>query len=590
MAIEGNIEDISIVDVVQLLHLTQKTGTLSIQASGGKALLTFKDGAINSATFPKSGHNLGKALLDLGAVTEAELSRAITAQKKPGSPARPLGQLLVESGAVEPAVLTQAMERLIELILLDVVSLRKGSFSFTADAPVLCDDFQHVSSSVMRGISVNTQMVLLDVLRIYDEKNKGQPGGDASSSGQPTARDQDEFAEGFRAPKATLDTITESMQRGGGAEPEPAPEQARLPAQDPAEQGDEDDEVLSSLEELAPAGAEASGLGKPVVLLCSQDGLFKSKIREHFKRAGVRVVQTSVEHDALKEIESYAAENMKVIAVLDLPGGEASAGACHRMERLCEVLRSNYPEVPVIIVLDEREPQLFRQAFKRGCRSALLRPHDKSDMGHYVNGIHDTTEILMECVQSILTQPAYFLEKQQSIQSQIMVLRNKIQEFQKRRVLHEISMTLLGYMAEQLRRSIMFLVRPDDLLGLGSFGFEGIDKADPTDIMKLKIPLDGTSLLVKVIKEGLTFHGETDDAFIERHIFQKFGRPTCDNILLLPLRAENRTILLCYGDFGNQRATIFQIEALEIISCLAGMAFENALLRKKLQQFEREIH
>ena len=98
---------------------------------------------------------------------------------------------------------------------------------------------------------------------------------------------------------------------------------------------------------------------------------------------------------------------------------------------------------------------------------------------------------------------------------------------------------------------------------------------------QLRIPLAENSVLKEVIESGNLFHGRANDAVLAAHLYAKVGPPARSDILLLPLRTENRTAALIYGDFGEQENVSAHLDAVQILAEFAGMAFELALERRR---------
>ena len=61
MAISGSLEDVSVADVMQFIHLGQRTGTLMLRCDDDRAMIGFHHGRLVSAGSP-STPRLGKLL------------------------------------------------------------------------------------------------------------------------------------------------------------------------------------------------------------------------------------------------------------------------------------------------------------------------------------------------------------------------------------------------------------------------------------------------------------------------------------------------------------------------------------------------
>lgn len=66
MSFSGDLEHLPIVDVIQLLHTTRKSGTLCVRGRTGESQLVFKDGYIVSANHPNNSIRIGRLLAESG--------------------------------------------------------------------------------------------------------------------------------------------------------------------------------------------------------------------------------------------------------------------------------------------------------------------------------------------------------------------------------------------------------------------------------------------------------------------------------------------------------------------------------------------
>src|SRR5512136_1463345 len=100
MSFTGDLEHLPIVDVVQLLHSTRKSGILRVMCRKGESQLVFKDGYFVSANHLDNRVRIGKILVDLNVITPEILEQALTAQNSAGPNQKPLIITLIENGMV----------------------------------------------------------------------------------------------------------------------------------------------------------------------------------------------------------------------------------------------------------------------------------------------------------------------------------------------------------------------------------------------------------------------------------------------------------------------------------------------------------
>jgi hypothetical protein len=184
MAISGSLKDVAVTDVLQFIHLGRRSGTLVLARDDERAVLAFHRGRLVSAQSPGSP-KLGDLLISSGLLDRPRLLQAVQAQLR--DPRRPsLGQILLSTGAVSAADLRQVMERRIEQAVSEVVAWEHGTFDFALDDLSAVDELALIPGDVLPDADLNTQMVLLEAARIFDEKDT-RPAADEGGGASPAA-------------------------------------------------------------------------------------------------------------------------------------------------------------------------------------------------------------------------------------------------------------------------------------------------------------------------------------------------------------------------------------------------------------------
>src|SRR5438128_10639286 len=186
MSLSGNIEDVSVADALQFIHLGGRTGTLTLNCGEAKAGIGFHQGRIVNAWAP-GGKRLGELLIEAGVLQQATLEEALRRQESE-HPRRSLGQILVAMNAADSETIYRIIEQQIERTVYDLVAWNQGTFHFALDDLKPIDDIAVIPGDVIRHLNLDTQMVLLDALRIFDERNRGgvpNNGGPATAPARP---------------------------------------------------------------------------------------------------------------------------------------------------------------------------------------------------------------------------------------------------------------------------------------------------------------------------------------------------------------------------------------------------------------------
>src|SRR2546429_868592 len=92
MSLSGNIEDVSVADALQFIHLGGRTGTLTLNCGEAKAGIGFHQGHIVNAWAP-GGKRLGELLIEAGGLQPAAL-RGGPPPPETEEPRPPRGQVL----------------------------------------------------------------------------------------------------------------------------------------------------------------------------------------------------------------------------------------------------------------------------------------------------------------------------------------------------------------------------------------------------------------------------------------------------------------------------------------------------------------
>jgi len=158
MALEGNIKEFGVADILQLVSQQQKTGILLVDKKEEKAEIYFLDGQITETRVSqrKATEPLGEMFVKAKLISADNLKRALDKQKETYGH---LGQILLQDGLIskddlEKAIQTQAYET-----FYDILQWRDGSYRFVPEKISIDHDVP------IPGL----ESILLDVFRMIDE-------------------------------------------------------------------------------------------------------------------------------------------------------------------------------------------------------------------------------------------------------------------------------------------------------------------------------------------------------------------------------------------------------------------------------------
>jgi hypothetical protein len=171
---------------------------------------------------------------------------------------------------------------------------------------------------------------------------------------------------------------------------------------------------------------------------------------------------------------------------------------------------------------------------------------------------------------------------------EIVALKSMFDELRFPTATSEVTLLILRYASEVVNRAILFMVKKDEVRGLGQFGIELKSISADQVVRNIKIPLKQPSLFLTVIENRRSYLGPLESNESNNYLVNQLGGVMPDMVLAIPLIVDGKVALIVYGDNLPDQKPIKGIDALEIFMNQAGMALEKALLEKKLAELQKE--
>ena len=525
MSLSGNLEDVSVADALQFIHLGGRTGTLTLQAGEVTAEIGFHQGRIVNAWGPGS-KRLGELLLDAKVIDQPTLEAALRAQESQ-APRRSLGQILVALGAVTPENMYRAVEQQIERTVYDLVTWTQGTFHFALDDLKPIDDIAVFPGDVIQHLNLDTQMVLLDALRIFDERNR-----DAALASRPTpasgaAKLTTAADAGSRAP-AGPSSGSSSLAPAG----QPAGEAAPLPG--------------------TPVPSDGKAPGRIRLQLVSGDRALAERLTQALPEALVITVN-------LRDAGTPPPGELPPIVLLDLRQGGVALDALAGLRRA-------RPRASILAVVDSGVT--LAQVYQAGAMSAV--PAELSS--------------IVACFQSISANRRDLMTgglRADRVTANFAKLRRIVGDLRSGLISTTISLSLMNIISESVERAVLFLVRRDGLVALGAFGNNAAGQPLAQLTRGLKLPLSIPSSLNEALADGQVRSVSFEEGRFPEAFAALVGRPRSGQCAVFPVLGGQRVIALVYADNGHSNRVIEELDMLELAAAQAGLAFENELLRRQ---------
>jgi GAF domain-containing protein len=575
MSFTGDLKHLPIVDVIQLLHATKKSGTLTVKGRHGECVLVFSAGYIVSGRPAKKGIHLGQVLVDLKVLREEVHDRILQEHAKGG---KSLAALLLYGGHVKKEGVVKGLETLIEMAIVDVLTWSGGTFTLEVDRVDLLDGYRDLQQHLQQETVFSTQSILMDALRIYDEKKRDGELADDGGAEEAIPAESTGGGGGWKVSVddlglADLDQLEEKIPGVFSSLPDINPfdlHRQKLLEVAPELSTAEQESLLTFLQQLterimAETPAPAVG-GQVRVVLFSPDELFQYMLTAACKDSGIFIFATDDEQDLVPIIEQSLGKYNGTLLVLDRPNSLAPAFSEENLMRLRHRLKEGHPRLPVIQLAPPSGFAFTLQAFDDSIRTVFPRPLR-------ADGADVFAADFSQFLASFRTHLQGFAQAQGD--KGIGRLNRCLAEL---REAPEMALTILRFVGSLFPRALTLVVAPNGLVGDKAIGMGGGAAESKHSV---SIPLVKTSIFSRVIEEGRLFFGPQEDQMLQEHLYPVIGTPRRPSCLLLPLRCRGRTVAVIYADFGEKEIAPVEIDFLEILAGQASILLENALLSKK---------
>jgi hypothetical protein len=600
MAFTGDLEHLHIVDIIQLLNTTRKSGTLSVRGSRGESQFIFSNGYIVGASHLHNRIRIGAVLVKMNALSREDLAQALEVQRNAGQNRKPLIITLIEMGKLGREEASRGLKKLIEMTLVDLIGWSEGTFTLDTDIIDVSPECGYPLSMMEQEISIDAQMILMDALRIYDERERDR------QSGRQVLSDEEYFADVIasgESPEKVLKSSVVTAEDLGLGDIDHL--ERKLPQFVPATElfdplqihrqkiretlsdfsAEQQEDFVSFLEKstISIAAHDASqrqeGRARGLILF-SGDELIRHSIMTICKDDGVLVFATDAEEELDSIIEQCL--TMKILPVLVFDEPQTAGGFLSREKiiGLRQQTRKRYPALFIIQLASPGDFAFMLQSYRDGVGAVFPKPPQRGSKAAFISDAITFLGTFKSYISGLLMEPKGVTQANRLFGD----LKERILALRVRNTPSSVSLALLQCVSDACVRAVTFIVRPSELVGERAIGVYAEKNAGPIAAARLRIPLTAPSVFREVLEKGLLFCGVREDEVLKKHLFEEIGAPRKPLIILLPMKYHGKTVSITYGDFGEREAFPLQTDALEILAEEAGLVLENALYRRQFNK------
>jgi CheY-like chemotaxis protein len=552
MSLVGNLEDLGLGEILQIVNLSRKSGVLELHSGAHSGRIYFQAGQIIRATATAFPENLGDLLLRAGLVDLDIIRRALCIQRDEAG-GRRIGDIFVDQFGLDRSAVDAVVSQHIERIVCNFFTWQEGSFVFELGeahelVAVNLDPLQFILAN-----GLNAQWLALEGTRLVDELHQHGPTPEEDG-----------------AVLVDVDRLLAEVTRPVAA---PSPPPRALPP------------------------------GRRNVLVIDDDPLTAEQLARQLqtRRAAVRVFTASPSFLAAVAEADPATTFLLIDLIMPRQDGHDMLGGL----QLLEEIRQQHAEIPVLMIAEHFTADSEEQVLRLGGLALLVKPgRAEVRAGSGAAGF----AALMDALCAALVQPGptpdddrqlvdigtelYHelgedsgLTPRQSRQSPgLHLLRGMLEELGNPSLGGGIILLILRFASELMNRAVIFLVRDEEIIGLGQFGIDIPGGSADQRVRNTRIPTGAESLFSAALYAKVAARVTPTASDWDRYLFEQIGGQRPPEVFIGPLISEGRVVAILYGDNLPSSQPIADTEALEIFLSQAGLAMEKALLEQRLME------
>ncbi len=591
MSLVGNLEDLGLGDILQIVSLSRKSGILFISGDDNEGKIIFKNGQVIRCTATDVFEDLKEAISSLALISSEQLDEAMALFEDKSS-AETMDSILTKHFGVSPDDVEALKKESIEKAAYALFSWRSGTFNFELKDVDNILDCRNDFFIYEHGI--NPQFLAMEGTRLQDEMQ----------------RDKDE-------------------KKGLSKE---APLQKTLEREDEPEQLEEEKSIAEKVEEVpvterAPfpveekKNKEAQPLSAAVdeaIVIIDDDKSTLEKIENSLSSRHFNVFVEEKSENALHTISRLDNSGANIVVVSDLIMPRMDGTGILGGIEILEVLKGGFPNIPVVLMSDhvnkeaetrahemgvslyidkpkrsdfgdeaeEEKVSLFIQKLENALRPLIQGEESVSieDISGMIN-LADGLEEEFEAVGSILPQNGDALPLPST--PGLSMLKTMVEELNSPEGRKQISLLALRFASELMNRAVLFLVRSDNFEGLGQFGVEIENDVADKRIRTMKLSKNAPSILKDVLESGVSIKKKMEDTEGNRYIVDQLGGKFPKESYVGPIITEGKVSVIVYCDNVPEFKDIGDTSAFEIFLIQVGVAMERGLLERKMREISK---
>lgn len=625
MSLVGRLEDLSLGEILQIVSLSKRSGLLRLEAPDVKGSLFIRAGKVIYAASSEEKEGVLSFLAENGLV-EADQLESLREKLESGLSPQEFHDLLEDGTGVSHDSFQEVLKRRVEELTYSLLIWEEGTFSFQ----LIEDESTHPILSKVAPFfldeGIGTQFLVMEGARIKDEMMRDMPSD----------RSQDKIPMVDPAMVLGDDWEQEFEQHLTGSTREV---EEKTPEEDLEEELKEFivPEPLPQLPGLLSNKVVAVGLQASLVV----------EVTGGFVRAGIDLLVHDNGADALTKIQELRRQGSDPYLLVDLEAMGITDGRVLGGLEIVSTMWDFGFHLPVGLICRREVQEELGAKLRTVTGLTVFRmsePPDKSSLQQILETVtgsvsalpvpqRETGKVSSQQAPVEDQQPAagpleapddqvqdvgqvemgqgeeYYdieqefseelgdidlpfdgwdeeqaLPREASLDPHMARLSSYVNELNSQDISGEITLLALRFASAFTNRAILFLIRKDDIQGLGQFGVDLGQNLDADRVVRsLNLPLEKNSVFQRVTQQRQSFKGPPTGSDTESALFEALGGGVPGEIFIGPIVSMGKVAVLLYGDDFPLCDGLEPTHTLDIFLSHVGLALDRAFLEMKLK-------
>ncbi|MBN2719802.1 MAG: DUF4388 domain-containing protein [Proteobacteria bacterium] len=622
MSLVGRLEDLSLGEILQIVSLSNRSGLLRIESPGDRASIYIRGGKVVYASRSDEKEGLFSHLMHHGLVEKSRLE-SLRGEMDGLTSADKVRDFLQERMGITSEVFLRVLKTRVEELVYSLFHWEEGTFSFQ-----LIDEEKHkvfiekvAPFFLEQGIPC--QFLVMEGARRRDEMGR-------------TATERGPSSEGLSPKGKTEEGKPEEsfVDDGGGFD---------LGMDGQNLSAEEELEEFRVPEAFPPPNGMAHG----TVVMIGLKGVFAEAMVNSLRSKGVTPLIHQDGADGLGRIQELRKNRITPILAMDLEASGITDGRRFGGLEILSTLWDLGFYLPVVLFYRDQFPETLRDKLQRvpGLKCLSSPAGDKAEdiasdiVEAALRGVPEKGEEVPEgsgedtaapegeerALASSASPPeakaevhpgglngeppGYYdiqgemveeldgvdlsfkgweeepeIPPEHPLDPHMAQLSSYVQELNRQDISGEITLLALRFASVFMSRGVLFLVRKEDLKGLGQFGVDLGGGKDPDAVVRsLVLPSEGFEPFARVIVRQQSYKGPPTGSETEKGLFEALGGEIPSEIYLGPIISMGKVAVLLYGDDVPGDRVIEPVHTLDIFLSHVGLALDRAFLEMKLK-------